>query len=162
MMVTFGCNIIYCGLWMLIFIVNLPTLKVFALNFTLLVCNQLSGSFAIFNYTSHIFSELETAMEANTCTIIVGAAQVIGILCAVGLVDRLGRRVLLLTSMAGMGIGELGIALLAQLASKEFLAEVNWLSLLLMCWVAFIASIGITPLIFVIIIENLPAKVSAN
>lgn len=161
-MVTFVCNIIYCGLWMLIFIVNLPTLKVFALNFTLLVCNQLSGSFAIFNYTSHIFSELETAMDANTCTIIVGAAQVIGILCAVGLVDRLGRRVLLLTSMAGMGIGELGIALLAQLASKEFLTEVNWLSLLLMCWVAFIASIGVIPLIFVIIIENLPAKVSAN
>lgn len=147
---------------MVIFIVNLPTLKVFALNFTLLVCNQLSGSFALFNYTSHIFNELETAMEANTCTIIVGAAQVIGILCAVGLVDRLGRRVLLLTSMAGMGIGELGIALLAQLASKEFLAEVNWLSLLLMCWVAFIASIGVIPLIFVIIIENLPAKVSAN
>lgn len=100
-------------------------------------------------------------MEANTCTIIVGAAQVLGILCAVGLVDRLGRRVLLLTSMAGMGIGELGIALLAQFGTKEFLADVNWLALLLMSWVAFIASIGVIPLIFVIIIENLPAKVSA-
>ncbi|KAH8417077.1 hypothetical protein KR222_002892 [Zaprionus bogoriensis] len=138
---------------------NLPTLKVFALNFTLLVCNQLSGSFAIFNYTSHIFSELQTEMDANTCTIIVGAAQVLGILCAVVLVDRLGRRVLLLTSMAGMGIGELGIALLANLASKEFLAEFNWLALVLMCWVALIASIGVIPLIFVIIIENLPAKI---
>lgn len=138
---------------------NCPTLKIFGLNFTLLVCNQLSGSFALFNYTSHIFKELETQIEANTCTIIVGAAQVIGILCAVGLVDRLGRRVLLLTSMAGMGIGELCIGLLANLASKEFLAEVNWLSLLLMCMVAFIASIGVIPLIFIIVIEQLPAKI---
>ncbi|XP_034485937.1 facilitated trehalose transporter Tret1-2 homolog [Drosophila innubila] len=138
---------------------NWPTLKIFGLNFTLLVCNQLSGSFALFNYTSHIFKQLETQIEANTCTIVVGAAQVLGILCAVALVDRLGRRVMLLTSMAGMGIGELCIALLANLASKEFLAEVNWLSLLLMCWVAFIASIGVIPLIFVIVIEQLPAKI---
>ncbi|KAH8310263.1 hypothetical protein KR044_000325 [Drosophila immigrans] len=138
---------------------NWPTLKIFGLNFTLLVSNQLSGSFALFNYTSHIFGQLETQIEPNTCTIIVGAAQVLGILCAVALVDRLGRRVMLLTSMAGMGLGELGIALLANLASKEFLAGANWLSLLLMCWVAFIASIGVIPLIFIIIIEQLPAKI---
>ncbi|KAH8359705.1 hypothetical protein KR093_008426 [Drosophila rubida] len=138
---------------------NWPTLKIFGLNFTLLVSNQLSGSFALFNYTSHIFGQLQTQIEPNTCTIIVGAAQVLGILCAVALVDRLGRRVMLLTSMAGMGLGELGIGLLANLASKEFLAGANWLSLLLMCWVAFIASIGVIPLIFVVVIEQLPAKI---
>ncbi|XP_062125159.1 facilitated trehalose transporter Tret1-like [Drosophila sulfurigaster albostrigata] len=138
---------------------NWPTLKIFGLNFTLLVSNQLSGSFALFNYTSHIFGELETQIEPNTCTIIVGAAQVVGILCAVALVDRLGRRVMLLTSMGCMGLGELGIGLLSSLAPKEFLAANNWLSLLLMCFVAFIASVGVIPLIFIIIIENLPAKI---
>ncbi|XP_030558999.1 facilitated trehalose transporter Tret1-like [Drosophila novamexicana] len=138
---------------------NLPTMKIFALNFTLLVCNQLSGSFAFFNYTSHIFNELETQMAANTCTIIVGGVQVLGIICAVILVDRVGRRKLLLTSLAGMGLGELGIGLLKEFASKEFLSGTNWLSLLLMCWVAYIASLGVIPLIFVIIIEQLPAKI---
>lgn len=137
-------------------------MKIFALNFTLLVCNQLSGSFAFFNYTSHIFNELETQMAANTCTIIVGGVQVLGIICAVILVDRVGRRKLLLTSLAGMGLGELGIGLLKEFASKEFLSGTNWLSLLLMCWVAYIASLGVIPLIFVIIIEQLPAKVSSD
>ncbi|XP_002070820.3 facilitated trehalose transporter Tret1 [Drosophila willistoni] len=138
---------------------NLPTMKVFGLIFVLIICNQLSGSFALFNYTSHIFNELQTKLDPNTCTIIVGAAQLFGISCAVGLVDRLGRRVLLLTSMGGMGLGELGIAFLKDFASPEFLSQNDWLSVLLMCFVAIIASIGVIALIFIIIIELLPAKI---
>ncbi|TDG42783.1 hypothetical protein AWZ03_010795 [Drosophila navojoa] len=138
---------------------NLPTIKIFGLNFLMIFCNQLSGSFAFFNYTSNIFNELHTQIEANTCTIIVGAAQVVGLLFAVALVDRVGRRWLLLTSMAGMGLGELAIGLLKHLASAEFLAANNWLSLLLMCFVGFIAALGIIPLIFVVVVELLPAKI---
>ncbi|EDW85207.2 uncharacterized protein Dwil_GK12735 [Drosophila willistoni] len=138
---------------------NLPTMKIFGLIFVLIICNQLSGSFAIFSYTSHIFNELETQLNPNNCSIIVGAAQVLGVLCAVGLVDRLGRRILLLTSMLGMGLGELGIAMLKDFASSEFLAQNEWLSLLLMCFVAIIASLGVVALLFVIIIELLPAKI---
>ncbi|XP_068153067.1 facilitated trehalose transporter Tret1-like [Drosophila tropicalis] len=138
---------------------NLPTMKVFGLIFVLITCNQLSGSFAIFSYTSHIFNELETQLNPNNCSIIVGAAQVLGVFCAVGLVDRLGRRILLLTSMLGMGLGELGIAILKDIASPEFLSQNEWLSLLLMCFVAIISSVGVVALLFVIIIELLPAKI---
>ncbi|XP_017104189.2 facilitated trehalose transporter Tret1-like [Drosophila bipectinata] len=138
---------------------NLPTMKVFGLIFVLIICNQLSGSFAIFNYTSHIFAELGSQIDPNTCTIVVGGVQVLSILCAVALVDRCGRRVLLLTSMAGMGLGELTIALLKCFASEEFLAENSWLPLIVMCYVTCIASVGVIPLIFIIIIEMLPAKI---
>jgi len=127
----------------------------------LIICNQLSGSFAIFNYTSHIFAELGNKLDPNTCTIVVGAAQLVGIFSAVALVDRLGRRVLLLTSMGGMGSGELAIALLKCFASPEFLDQNGWLPLVIMCFVACIASLGVIALIFIIIIELLPAKVSA-
>ncbi|KAI8045069.1 facilitated trehalose transporter Tret1 [Drosophila gunungcola] len=139
--------------------VNLPTLKIFGLIFVLIVCNQLSGSFALFNYTSHIFAELGNNMDPNTCTIVVGAAQLVGIFSAVALVDRLGRRILLLTSMGGMGLGELAIALLKCFASEEFLNQNGWLPLVIMCLVAAIASLGVIPLIFIIIIELLPAKI---
>ncbi|KAH8278449.1 hypothetical protein KR018_003426 [Drosophila ironensis] len=138
---------------------NLPTLKIFGLIFVLIICNQLSGSFAIFNYTSHIFDQLGSKIDPNTSTIVVGAAQVVGMLCAVFLVDRFGRRILLLTSMAGMGSGELGIALLKCFASEEFLDENDWVSLVLLCYVVIIASVGVVPLIFIIIIELLPAKI---
>ncbi|KAH8340749.1 hypothetical protein KR059_005904 [Drosophila kikkawai] len=139
--------------------INAPTLKIFGLIFVLIVCNQLSGSFAIFNYTSHIFAELGNKLDPNTSTIVVGAAQLVGIFCAVALVDRLGRRVLLLTSMGGMGLGELTIALLKTFASEEFLDQNGWLPLVIMCLVAAIASLGVIALIFVIIIELLPAKI---
>ncbi|XP_017845537.1 facilitated trehalose transporter Tret1 [Drosophila busckii] len=138
---------------------NRSTLKIFVINFTLIICNQLSGSFALFNYTSHIFNELETQIAANTCTIVMGASQVLGIVCAVSLVDRLGRRPLLLTSFVGMGFGELSIGLLKQFAPSDLLAQLNWLPLLLMCLVAFIASLGVISLVFVIVIELLPAKI---
>lgn len=135
-------------------------MKVFGLIFVLIICNQLSGSFAIFNYTSHIFAELGSQIDPNTCTIVVGGVQVLSILCAVALVDRCGRRVLLLTSMAGMGLGELAIALLKCFAAEEYLSENSWLPLTIMCYVTCIASVGVIPLIFIIIIELLPAKVS--
>lgn len=138
----------------------MPTLKIFGLIFVLIICNQLSGSFAIFNYTSHIFAELGNNLDPNTSTIVVGAAQLVGIFSAVVLVDRLGRRVLLLTSMGGMGLGELAIALLKCFASDEFLNQNGWLPLVIMCLVACIASLGVIALIFIIIIELLPAKVS--
>ncbi|XP_017119967.1 facilitated trehalose transporter Tret1 [Drosophila elegans] len=139
--------------------VNVPAIKIFGLIFVLIVCNQLSGSFALFNYTSHIFAELGNNMDPNTCTIVVGAAQLVGIFSAVALVDRLGRRILLLTSMGGMGLGELAIALLKCFASAEFLDQNGWLPLVIMCLVAAIASLGVIPLIFIIIIELLPAKI---
>lgn len=138
------------------------TMKIFGLSFTLVICNQLSGSFALFNYTSHIFAELHCQIPTNICIITVGASQVVGIICTVVLVDHVGRRRLLLTSMTGMGLGELSIGLLDQFASKEFLTETNWLALLLMSFVAFIASLGIIPLVFLVIIELLPAKVSRD
>ncbi|KAH8369391.1 hypothetical protein KR009_009632 [Drosophila setifemur] len=139
--------------------VNPPTLKIFGLILVLIICNQLSGSFAIFNYTSYIFAELGNSMDPNACTIIVGASQVVGLLCAVLLVDRLGRRILLLTSMLGMGLGELTIALVKSFASAEFLEQNGWLPLVLMCFVGCIASVGVIALIFIIIIEMLPAKI---
>ncbi|EDV93397.1 facilitated trehalose transporter Tret1 [Drosophila grimshawi] len=138
---------------------NIPTVKIFALNLALIVCNQLSGSFALYNYTAHIFNKLETQIDVNTCTILIGVMQVAGILCTVGLVDRLGRRVLLLTSIACMGLGELSIGLLKDLSTKEFLAGANWLSLFLMCFVSFTASLGVIPVIFVVVVELLPAKI---
>ncbi|XP_030374058.1 facilitated trehalose transporter Tret1-like [Scaptodrosophila lebanonensis] len=139
--------------------INKPTLKVFVLIFVLIVTNQMSGSFANLNYTSNIFAELENRLNVNTCTVVVGVAQVVGILCAVMLVDRFGRRVLLLTSMAGMGLGELAIGLLKDLSTSELLAELYWLPLTLMCWVAFIAAVGMVSLVFTIIMELLPAKI---
>ncbi|KAI8045066.1 facilitated trehalose transporter Tret1 isoform X3 [Drosophila gunungcola] len=141
---------------------NKQSVKTFGLIVVLLVCNQMSGSFAIFNYASTIFTQLGSRMEPNMCGIVMGLVQLGGLLTAVLLVDRVGRRWLLIPSLAGMGLSELGVGLLKSFASPHFLHHNGWIGLTLMCLVAYSSSTGIIALTFVIIVELLPAKIRAT
>ncbi|XP_016939561.4 facilitated trehalose transporter Tret1 isoform X1 [Drosophila suzukii] len=135
--------------------------KAFSLIAVLLVCNQMSGSFAIFNYASSIFAQLGSRMEPNKCAIFLGVVQLFGLASAVILVDRVGRRWLLIPSLAGMGLAELGVGLLKSLASQDYLNTHFWIALTLMCIAAYTSSVGVVALTFVIIVELLPFKIRA-
>ncbi|XP_039231742.1 facilitated trehalose transporter Tret1 isoform X2 [Drosophila yakuba] len=135
--------------------------KAFGLIAVVLVSNQLSGSFAIFNYASTIFEQLGSRMEPNLCGIFLGVLQVLGLISAVFLVDRVGRRRLLIPSLAGVGMAELGVGLLKSFASQEFLNRNGWIGLTLMGIVSYTVSVGIVALTFVIIVELLPLKIRA-
>ncbi|XP_043653671.1 facilitated trehalose transporter Tret1-2 homolog isoform X1 [Drosophila teissieri] len=135
--------------------------RAFGLIAVLLVSNQMSGSFAIFNYASTIFEQLGSRMEPNLCGIFLGVVQIFGLISAVFLVDRVGRRRLLIPSLAGVGLAELGVGLLKSFASQEFLDRNGWIGLTLMGIVAYMASAGIVALTFVIIVELLPLKIRA-
>ncbi|KAH8375004.1 hypothetical protein KR200_010924 [Drosophila serrata] len=134
-------------------------LKAFGLISVLLLGNTFSGAFAILNYAYEIFSNLGSRIDPNTSGSIVGVFQLLGICCAVLLVDRLGRRWLLIPSLVGTGLGELGVGLLKTFASKQFLSDNGWLGLALICFVEYIVSLGVIPLTFTIIVELLPAKI---
>ncbi|KAH8344366.1 hypothetical protein KR084_010184 [Drosophila pseudotakahashii] len=135
--------------------------KAFALIIVLLVCNQMSGSFAIFNYASSIFARLGNRMDPNMCSIYLGVVQLFGLSSAVVLVDRVGRRWLLMPSLAVMGLAELGVGLLRSFASQDFLIRHGWVGLTLMCIVAYSSSAGLVALTFVIIVELLPFRIRA-
>ncbi|CAD7088661.1 unnamed protein product [Hermetia illucens] len=55
-----------------------------------LFLNQASGLFALINYTSNIFEMSGSSMDPNTCTIIVGAIQLLGTFFATNYVDKMG------------------------------------------------------------------------
>ncbi|KQS38547.1 facilitated trehalose transporter Tret1 isoform X2 [Drosophila erecta] len=136
--------------------------KAFGLIAVLLLSNQMSGSFAIFNYASTIFEQLGSRMEPDLCGIFLGVVQISGLISAVFLVDRVGRRLLLIPSLAAMGLAELGVGLLKSFASQDFLDRNGWIGLTLMGIVAYTASVGIVALTFVIIVELLPVKIRAS
>uniref|UniRef100_A0A6P4F7N7 Facilitated trehalose transporter Tret1 isoform X1 n=3 Tax=Drosophila rhopaloa TaxID=1041015 RepID=A0A6P4F7N7_DRORH len=140
---------------------NKVSMKAFGLIAVLLICNQMSGTFAIFNYASTIFTELGSTMEPNICAIVLGVVQLFGLASAVLLVDRVGRRWLLMPSLALMGLGELSVGLLKSFASPHFLDHHGWLGLVLMCFVAYTSSAGLIALTFVLIVELLPVKIRA-
>ncbi|RZC34874.1 Sugar tr and/or MFS 1 domain containing protein [Asbolus verrucosus] len=68
----------------------------------LMFLQQFSGITAIISYMQSIFDASESSLAPEISTIIIGVIQVAITLVTSQLVDRLGRRILLLTSLTGM------------------------------------------------------------
>ncbi|XP_065354591.1 facilitated trehalose transporter Tret1-like [Calliphora vicina] len=137
------------------------SLKAFFTAFMLMALNQFSGSFAFFNYMSDIFAQTGTDIHPNTCTIVMGVAQITGTCFTMILVDRFGRKMLMLVSSGGMAVGLIGFGLYIQFTSAELKLEYNWLPLVIMTFIILIASIGVIALLFTVIVEILPTKIRA-
>lgn len=135
------------------------SLKAFFTAFMLMALNQFSGSFAFFNYMSDIFAQTGTDIDPNTCTIIMGVAQITGTCLTMIMVDRFGRKLLMLVSSGGMAVGLIGFGMYIQFTSIELKLQYNWLPLVIMTCIILIASIGVIALLFTVIVEILPNKV---
>lgn len=113
------------------------------------------------NYTGTIFQQSGSELDSNTCSIIVAAIQVAGVYTSSMLVDRVGRKALLLISTSGAAIA------LAMLGTFSYLHRLgvdvqafDFVPLVSFSFYVFITCIGIMPLPFVILAEILPPKVS--
>lgn len=112
------------------------------------------------NYTGTIFRQSGSELDPNTCSIIVAAIQVVGVYTSSLLVDRVGRKALLLISSSGAAIA------LAMLGTFSYLHRqgvnvqaFDFIPLVSFSFYVFITCIGIMPLPFVILAEILPPKV---
>nr|CAD7434978.1 unnamed protein product [Timema monikensis] len=70
----------------------------------LMVNNQLSGIFAVLSYTVNIFQDAGSDISPNLCTIIIGVLQLFGVYLTSTLVDRAGRKILLIVSNVASAI----------------------------------------------------------
>ncbi|XP_044571402.1 facilitated trehalose transporter Tret1 isoform X2 [Drosophila ananassae] len=138
---------------------NKEAWKAYGLIYVLLFTHQMSGNFAIITYATTIFKHLNNDFHVNLSAIGLGVSQLLGMMIAIVLVDRVGRRILLLSSMAGMAAGELTIVCLKYFASMQFLKEHGWFGLVTMCLISLIAGIGVGSLTFLVVVELLPHKI---
>jgi len=90
------------GLWAL-FKSHGP-LRGLIINFGIMFFKQLSGISVILGFMQTIFDATGSTIPADISSIIIGSLQVIICFAASQLVDRLGRRILLLISMVGITI----------------------------------------------------------
>uniref|UniRef100_A0A6B0VB77 Putative glucose transporter n=1 Tax=Ixodes ricinus TaxID=34613 RepID=A0A6B0VB77_IXORI len=123
---------------------------------------QFSAICIILFFANDIFAATGTSMSPEDCTIIVGVIQVAVLLAATLLIDRLGRKVLLLLSSAvtSLSLVLLGLCFHFKKArGDEFLESYGWLPLAVLC-VYFVGfSMGLGPLPWVILGEMLPLRV---
>ncbi|KAK1549666.1 hypothetical protein Q3G72_005800 [Acer saccharum] len=129
----------------------------------LLVLQQLSGINAVLFYSSTIFASAGVT-SSNAATVGIGAVQVIATGVSASLIDRAGRRLLLIISSAGMTVSLLIVA--ASFFGKDYVSEDSSLHsifaiLALVGVVAMVVafSLGMGAIPWVIMSEILPINI---
>lgn len=79
--------------------------RAFLIGISLMALNQFCGCFAMLNYTASIFNESGSTLSANMSAIVIGSIQMVGSYFSTMLVERAGRKLLLMVSAIGMRLG---------------------------------------------------------
>lgn len=117
---------------------------------TLQAIQQFSGINAVFYYSGDIF-EKSAPEQAEILTASVGLLNVLLTFLSIVLMDKAGRRALLI-------FGEIGMIVVAILYTIAFSLDINWLGIV--CTYAYVSAfaVGLGPIPFLILVEIFPTS----
>uniref|UniRef100_A0A1A9WSP4 Major facilitator superfamily (MFS) profile domain-containing protein n=1 Tax=Glossina brevipalpis TaxID=37001 RepID=A0A1A9WSP4_9MUSC len=123
------------------------TLKALAISLGLMFFQQLCGINAVIFYSTDIFKDAETGIDENLSTIVVGVMQVIATFVSVMVVDKLGRRLLLLASAIVMAFSTVAMGAYFYMKDNDNQSVTNlgWLPVSALCVFIIMFSIGFGP-----------------
>lgn len=125
---------------------------------------QFCGSTAIISYAQQIFGQAESMLGAEKACIVLGSVQLFTSTVSSLLVDRIGRKPLLLASSFGVGFSNLivGLYFLLKHYKLECISSINWLPVLTI--VIFICSytIGLATVPFAVTSEMFPTNIKSK
>lgn len=124
--------------------------------------SQLTGGYTFVTYAAVIFKKSGASnIDPFTASIVIAIVQIMGSICTTQLSDRLGRKFLVLLSLFGSSFGLFIFAFYSYLNQNGYdLSSFQWIPVICLSFVIFIASAGIISLAAVCTVENLPSKVS--
>ena len=115
---------------------------------------QMSGINAVLYYMTTIFIDADIRLEPALATIIVGCVQVIGSLLSTFLVDKIGRKILLVFSTALMTFSLIGIGVFFTLKEADVNVDsIRWLSVASLSVFVISFSSGMGPISYVLLGE---------
>lgn len=136
--------------------------KAIYLGVALLALKQFTGNTTMLNYAAGIFEVSGSHLSSNVSAIIIGVIQLVGTFTPALLVDRAGRRVLLVISSALTGMGLVCLGVYMWLRHNGYsLSGFELIPLISFAVVLFAQSCGVVPLPFVVISEILPREAKA-
>ncbi|XP_004530598.1 facilitated trehalose transporter Tret1-2 homolog isoform X2 [Ceratitis capitata] len=123
------------------------TRKALFVSLGLMFFQQLCGINAVIFYSAKIFEDANTGIDANLSTIVVGIMQFIATFLSTIVVDKLGRRLLLLTSAIIMALSliSMGVYFYMQDQDEQSVANLGWLPVVSLCVFIVLFSIGFGP-----------------
>lgn len=120
---------------------------------------MMSGSYVILTYGTDIINEAQTKLSPNVSLIGFAGLQIIGTYLSSELVDRKGRKFLLIISLAGCAIGHATFYAYMQLVLSGIdVGNFDWVPILCMGFIVFMAAIGIIPLTLICTLEYFDSK----
>lgn len=133
------------------------------LSISLILFADASGVFAIVHFMTELFETAQMDLDIYVATVAVGLIQMVGSVVSILSVDRFGRRALLMFSAGGTGVCLFAFGayfyLLARPEYGGLVKQLQWLPLVSVCGVIFVASCAVSSLPFFIISELMPLKV---
>ncbi|KAH8319051.1 hypothetical protein KR067_006030, partial [Drosophila pandora] len=137
--------------------------KSFLIGFGLLVFNQLCGCFTMLNYTAVIFEQAGASLQPTVAAIIVGVIQVLGNYVSTMLVERLGRKILLIVSAVGISLSQGVMATYSYCQMKQYQVEsFSWVPVVAFSFMIFVAALGLMSLPFLVISELMPQRLRST
>nr|XP_022912004.1 facilitated trehalose transporter Tret1-like [Onthophagus taurus] len=137
-------------------------LKALLISLGLITAQQLSGVNIVTFYTQLIFEATGSSIPAEISSIIIGAVQVIAAFITPLVVDKLGRRVLLMISAIGALISEAPLGLYFHLKNNDVDVEnIYWLPVVCLIVYMIVFNFGFGPLPWTIMSELFPDNMKA-
>ncbi|CAG4932776.1 unnamed protein product [Parnassius apollo] len=134
--------------WIKIFTVKANRWSLF-ITLSLCTLQQLSGVAAVLFFATTIFQMAGSSIRPDLATIIIGATRLVASLIAPALVERAGRRILLLVSTAccAMSLSILGAFFYLSRVKNPVVADIGWLPLmaLIMYFFSYETGFGTMP-----------------
>ncbi|XP_026826777.1 facilitated trehalose transporter Tret1 isoform X2 [Ooceraea biroi] len=135
-------------------------LKPLLISLGLMLFQQMSGINAVIFYTVQIFQDAGSTIDENLSTIIIGFVNFISTFIAAGVIDRLGRKLLLYISSVLMVLTLLSLGAFFYVQSLDVdVTAFGWLPLVSLIVYVIGFSLGFGPIPWLMMGEILPAKI---
>lgn len=115
------------------------------ISLSLVIFVQFAGINAVIFYTTFIFKSAKVAIQPSISTIIVGVMQFVATYISSMVVDKMGRRLLLLTSASIMCLCNIGLGIFFYLqdAKSTWIEYLHWLPICSLCLYITAFSLGL-------------------
>ncbi|EDW02118.1 facilitated trehalose transporter Tret1-2 homolog [Drosophila grimshawi] len=131
------------------------TLKGLSIAVILQALQQWTGINAIMFYSTSIFEEVGAGLPGRVCTVLIGLTQVVMTLIAALIIDKAGRRILLLVSAFFMAITTclMGVYFQMSQSDPDSVTSIGWLPITSILLFIVFFSIGFGPVPWLIMAE---------
>lgn len=133
------------------------------LSVSLVVWQQLSGINVVLFYAQDIFTDAGVSLAPEICTILIGIIQIVGSALTPVLVERKGKRFLLMLSGIGMAValGSLATFFYIKNDQKGDVSAIGWLPIASLMLYIFTYCLGFGPLAWAVMGELFPGNIKS-